>query len=80
MHSDFSQFYAAQKKDIETKLASLKTNCALVLEKTKEVLEQGQEQIKGKSLDHPKAKRLETRASADYLPQQKKAQDQEAPR
>jgi hypothetical protein len=57
-------------------LASLKTNWALVLEKTKEVLElleQGQEQINGKSLEHPKATRLETRASADYLPSQKKA-------
>ena len=73
MHNDFGQFYAEQKKDIQTKLASLKTNCALVLEKTKEVLEQGQEQINGKSLDHPKATRLETRASIDYLPSQKKA-------
>jgi hypothetical protein len=68
MHSDLSLVYAAQKKDIQTKLVSLKTNCALVLEKTKEVLEQGQEQINGKSLDHPKPTRLETRASADYLP------------
>ena len=52
----------------------------MVLEKTKEVLEQGQEQINGKSLDPPKVRRLEIRLSTDYLPLQKKAQDQEAPR
>ena len=68
MHSDISLFYAAQKKDIQTKLESLKTNCALVLEKTMEVLEQGQEQINSKSLDQPKATRLETHESTDYLP------------
>jgi hypothetical protein len=33
----------------------LKANCALVLEKTKEVLEQGQVQINGNSLEPVKA-------------------------
>ena len=73
MHSDLSLVYSAQKKDIQTKLVSLKTNSALVLEKTNEVLTQGQEQIDGKSLEKPKATRLETRASTDYLPSQKQA-------
>jgi hypothetical protein len=55
LHTSLQHSYATHKNEIQLKLNSLKANCALVLEKTKEVLEQGQVQINGNNLEPIKA-------------------------
>ncbi len=77
-----------QRQDIKKQIEDHKEHTASVLTKTKHVLEQGVINIgsegeqarelhpqQQKDLPVEKAKTLETRASLDYLPHQKKVQD-----
>ena len=72
---------AAQKKDIEVKLAALQAHCATVLHQTNDLLQKGQAQITSDGLQQPPARvlRLETSLTVDYLPTQKKIQNLQAP-
>ncbi len=79
IHRELHQHYTKQKEEIQTKLDALKTNSDKVLEKVKIILEEGGEEIKGKSQQNQqvKVKRLETHLSAHYS--KVVCQDQQAP-
>ena len=68
---------AAQKKEIQVKIAALQAHCAAVLQQTNDLLQKGQAQITSEGLQQPPARvlRFDTSLTVDYLPAQKKIQD-----